>query len=217
MALPQNLGAIQVRTIEQAVNGETPTLSTVRKYHGEAIARNAIIETIAFAAGLLNIGKNLQSHQIGFLADEILRDWYWLKIGELKFIMEQGIRGAYGELYDRLDFNTVLEWISAFDAARTEIVERSSQRAETEADLSERKNSNGKEVPMPDFVKELAIKFDSKLPYDKNLPQFKPDSAFEEMIADEWETANADTRESFKTFDTFRFFRIEQTKRLFKK
>lgn len=217
MALPQNLGAIQVRTIEQAVNGETPTISTVRKYHGEAVARNAIVEIIAFSAGLLNIGKNLQAHQIGFLADEILQDWYWLKIGELKFIMQQGVLGAYGELYDRLDVNMVMEWIAAYDAQRTEIVERQSQRADAEADAKEKANGNGnaKAVQVPRFVLELADKMTH--PFYRVLPEFKPDEFFEKQIRQEWELKGEEEKDKWKTFEAFRFFKIEETKNLFRK
>lgn len=202
--------------MEAAIQGQTPTFATVRKYQGEAVTKNAIVEIIAFSAGLLNIGKNLQAHQIGFLADEILQDWYWLKIGELKFIMDQGTRGAYGELYDRLDVNMVMEWIAAYDAQRTEIVERGSQRADAEADAKEKANGgNAKAAQVPRFIRELADKMTH--PFDRVLPEFKPDEFFEKQISREWEVKAQEAKDKWKTFEAFRFFKIEETKNLFRK
>jgi len=202
--------SISPRTVKEAIDSDVATLATIKKYMGEETAKDAVIETVAFAAGLLNIGKNLQPHQIEFLADEILRDWYWLKISEIKFVMMEGVRGNYGQIYDCLDFRTVMEWICKYDSTRTEIFEEKSKRAHVEA-IAE----NAKPIQMPKEIKELADKLTH--PYDRDLPEFEPDDFFERMIQDEWGMKTEPERAKCGTFEMFRFFRIQQTKAIFKK
>lgn len=196
------------RTVKDALASNVAMLSTIRKYMGDEATKDALIETIAYAAGLLNIGKNLQPHQIEFLADEILRDWYWLKLSEIKFVMMEGVRGNYGQIYDCLDFRTVMEWLGKYDEQRTEIVERDSQRAHIEA-----KSENVKPMPMPKEVSALADKL--KHPFDRELPEFEPDEFFEKMVKDEWGAKPESERKG--TFETFRFLRIQQVKNSFRK
>ena len=96
LALPQNLPRIRPANMDQAMSDVFPAISTVKKYHGNGVAVASVSEIIAQAAALLNVGKNLQSHQIDFLACEILENWYWLTIGEVRFVMNSGLSGKYG-------------------------------------------------------------------------------------------------------------------------
>lgn len=208
LSIGKNAKSISPRTVKEALTVEVATLATIRKYMGDETTKDALIETIAYAAGLLNIGKNLQPHQIEFLADEILRDWYWLKLSEIKFVMMEGVRGNYGQIYDCLDFRTVMEWLGKYDEQRTEIVERDSQRAHIEA-----KSENVKPMPMPKEVSALADKL--KHPFDRELPEFEPDEFFEKMVKDEWGAKPESERKG--TFETLRFLRIQQVKNSFRK
>lgn len=193
------------RTAKDALNSDIATVATVKKYFGEETAKDALIETIAFAAGLLNIGKNLQPHQIEFLADEILKDWYWLKLSEIKFVMMEGVRGNYGQIYDCLDFRTVIEWLSKYDETRTEIVEQNSQRAH----ISEKAESE-KQVVVPDELKKLIEKM-TRI-YDRKLQEFEPDDFFEKYVVQEWEQKSEEEKAKCGAFDVFRFFMIQQAK-----
>jgi len=204
LALPQNLAMVQPRSLDQALDGSTPAISTVNKYQGREVSKDAVIQIIAEAAALLNIGKNLQPHQIEFLAEDILQDWFYLTLGEIRYIMQQGIRNRWGNIYDRLDVETVMGWIGQYDAVRTDVVERRAQKA------AEAQNTD-KAVPMPDSLKRLA---EALAP--KTFPEFVPDAPFEEMVRREWGTL-PDSERMGLDFERFRMMRIEYTKALLKR
>jgi hypothetical protein len=206
LALPANLEMVKPRSIEQALDGSTPALSTVNKYQGREVSKDAVIQIIAEAAALLNIGKNLQPHQIEFLAEDILQDWFYLTIGEIRYIMQQGIRNRWGNIYDRLDVETVMGWIGQYDAIRTDMVERRAQKA-AEAEKTDRA------TPMPDSLKQLA---EDLAPKSCTVPEFVPDAPFEEMIKQEWSTLPDAYKEGLD-FLKFRKMRIEYTKTLLKR
>lgn len=202
-----NLGAINPASIEAAMSGDTPALSTVRKYHGDETAKYAVKEIIAEAASMLNIGKNLQAHQIEFMADEVLRDWYFLTLAEIKYLMRQGITGKYGELYDRLDVAVVSGWFERYNEQRTAQAEGMRQK-ERAAELS---SGNAKEMPawFLDFSKTFQARYGDRAAHD-----FKPDAAFEAMVQQEWnEMQEADQ----PAFEQFLKLRTAQTKAMLKR
>lgn len=206
LALPQNLGMVQPRNLEQALDGSTPAISTVNKYLGREASKDAVIQIIAEAAALLNIGKNLQPHQIEFLAEDVLQDWFYLTIGEVRYIMQQGIRNRWGSIYDRLDVETVMGWIGQYDAVRTETVERRAQKA------AEAQNTD-KAIPMPDSLKQLA---EDLAPKSRATAEFMPDAPFEEMVKQEWATLPEEDKQGID-FQKFRIMRIEYTRSLLKR
>lgn len=206
LALPQNLASVQPRSIEQALDGSTPAISTVTKYMGPEVSKDAVIQIIAEAAALLNIGKNLQPHQIEFLAEDILQDWFYLTIGEVRYIMQQGIRNRWGNIYDRLDVETVMGWIGQYDAIRTETVERRAQKAASA-------ESTANAAPMPESLKKLA---EDLAPKSRAIPEFVPDAPFEELVRQEWGELSKNEQAAIG-FPKFRIMRIEYTKALLKR
>lgn len=206
LALPANLEMVKPRSLEQALDGSTPAISTVNKYQGQEVSKDAVIQIIAEAAALLNIGKNLQPHQIEFLAEDILQDWFYLTIGEIRYIMQQGIRNRWGNIYDRLDVETVMGWIGQYDAVRTDMVERRAQKAAGA-------ESTEKAIPMPDSLKRLA---EDLAPKSRAIAEFVPDAPFEELVRQEWATL-ADADKQGLDFQKFRVMRIEYTRSLLKR
>lgn len=200
--------AIRVTTIESAMSGATPALSTVRKYQGDELAKDAVVEIITEAALMLNIGKNLKTHQIEFLADEILLNWYYLTLEEIKYLMRQGITGKYGELYDRLDVAVISGWLERYDEQRTAQIEK-----ERQGEAAQTSEGNAKE--MPDWFLDFAQKFMAQNTERKPGGEFQPDEAFEAMVRQEWEQMQAGKRPPF--FEQFLKLRTAQTKAMLKR
>lgn len=217
LALPENLPRIKPATIEQAMSDVFPAISTVRKYHGEQTAFAAVVEIIAQAATLVNVGKNLQPHQIEFLTFEILREWYWLTIGEVRFVMERGVRGLYGALYDRLDTNTVLEWFDRFEVERMGVGERYGERKEADECVFWKKQAaeNRALKPIPKEVvasiENLQNRFlvDGEAKKGIKTGEFEPDEHVFRMLEMEW----ADLPEKGRLpFENYKVLRVAQIK-----
>lgn len=192
-----------------------PTLATVRKYHDESVALGSICEIIAEASALLSVGKSIQSHQITFLAREVLREYYYLTIAEIRFCMEQGVRGEYGQIYDRLDASVVAEWFVKYTANRTVVGEEIDLRRIGDETARWRKEAieNKNLKPMPDSLKQSIENLSNSFLVGGEIKkgikagEFEPDGVVIEMIKSEWENGGKEY-----TFEQFKALRIAQLK-----
>lgn len=220
LALPENLHRIKPAKIEQAMSDVFPTLATVRKYHDEATALAAVCEIIAQGAALLSIGRNIQPHQIRFVAEEILREYYYLTIAEIRFCIEQGVRGNYGAIYDRLDTSVIFDWLEKYISERTETSERlTAQRQGQEAAKWKKEAQENKNLhPMPESLKQSLRSLENTFLVDGELKkgvttgEFEPDEHILRMIEQEWELDNHSL-----SLDKFKTMRIAQIKAEMKK
>lgn len=199
--MPQNLALVKPATMDEAMSGNTPTMATVRKYQGSEMAMGAVVTIIAEGAALLNIGKNLQAHQIEYLAEEIAREYYWLTLADLRYMMKQGIAGKYGEIYDRLDVQVVLGWLTKYVETRMEIAESKSQQKHV-GKISD----NAK--PMPQWFADYAKRLFEKHNEPQQKSNFQPDAYFWEMVEQEWNEMQGDRPD----LEKFKALRLAQTK-----
>lgn len=204
-------GKNKPQSIEQAMEPTTPTIATVKKYHGEDAVIRAVGEVISFYGSLSNVGKQLQPHQIEYLADEIVRDFYFLTFGEIQYVMRRGIRKEYGEIYDCIDVSTVLSWVDKYDAERTAYAEQRAKKAHLEVKavpVAQLGATTKGPIEAPAYITELAERLAA--PYTEIT--FEPDEFFEQMIQNEYDEKNTQT-----TFDNYRAMRIVQVKASLKK
>ena len=194
-----------------------PTLATVRKYHDENTALSAVCEIIAQAAALLSIGRGIQRHQIEFLAEDILRQYYFLTIAEIRLCMEYGVRGDYGTIYDRLDTSVVAEWIEKYITMRAEISARKAEQkpGDEVAYWREQAKKNPELKPMPDEIKKALLNVENKWLVDGELKagvksgDFEPDAAVLEMIEQEWGQDKRPDKIPYKDYEVLRIAQIK--------
>jgi len=215
LALPENLHRVKPAKIEQAMSDVFPTIATVRKYHDEATALAAVCEIIAQAAALLSIGRNIQPHQIRFVAEEILKEYYYLTIAEIRFCIENGVRGNYGAIYDRLDTSVIFDWLEKYILERTETSERlAAQRQGQEAAKWKKEAQENQNLkPMPESLKQSLQSLENTFLVGGELKkgvtsgEFEPDEHILRMIRQEWEVDN-----QLLSFENFKTMRIAQIK-----
>jgi hypothetical protein len=76
----------------------------------------AIIERLLAGLALsLNVGKNLEPHQLSGLAIKIYAKYYYFSFDELMYVFDKGSSGAYGKLYDRVDEEIIFTWLQMYD------------------------------------------------------------------------------------------------------
>lgn len=153
LALPECLPQVKASDIQTCLKAETPTLATVRLYHGERVTHCAISEILVEAAELLNVGNNLTAAQVNALSEMIFRDWYWYTLADLKTMLQMGIKGEFGKIYERLDVNVIYEWLMQYNEKRAAVAEQNS--------------SNAKQIevvdggePMPEWMSDWIKKFE---------------------------------------------------------
>jgi hypothetical protein len=92
-------------------------MATCRKVDPElTIAKVIIILTKMVTR--LNIDRNMNASQIRYCAEDIVHSdnpfIYNLTLDELSLCMDKGVRGEYGEIYNRMDQAVVFGWIEKY-------------------------------------------------------------------------------------------------------
>jgi hypothetical protein len=92
-------------------------MATCRRVDSElTIAKVIIILTKMVTR--LNIDRNMNASQIRYCAEDIVHSdnpfIYNLTLDELSLCMDKGVRGEYGEIYNRMDQAVVFGWIEKY-------------------------------------------------------------------------------------------------------
>lgn len=166
-------------TADQAIFAPSPSLATLKKYQSEDFMLASVERLIAMYAGLLNIGKNLQPFQVSVIAQEICTDYYYLTLCEIQFVLKQGVKGAYGKIYDRFDIEVVMGWFVGYSEERVAIASARSR----DAHKATQEASNAVEAPayISDFIRELEAKNEKR-----SVAEFTPDDHFWKMVDAEY-------------------------------
>ena len=78
-----------------------------------------------------NVGKNMGAIQVASTADLIIEEFYFLKPDDFKLCFNRAKKGYYGKVYDRIDGQVILEWLSTYTNDRmTTASDTSIQEAE---------------------------------------------------------------------------------------
>lgn len=117
-------------TPRKMIEAETPTLWELRQRLGHPAAVAILVNAFIHAAKLVNLDKNLTIEQIGEAANDILEAHGYLKVEEVKFLLKRALRTQ--NVYGRLDYNVLMNWVEAYDAERTEEAIRISEQQESQ-------------------------------------------------------------------------------------
>lgn len=98
---------------------DCPTVEQISNLRSEPYAIVLIVKMLKFASEMFNVGKNLTDNQITYAAEQILYQYGFLKIAEVKCCLNYAISGQFGGVYDRIDPPTILDWFSKYNEMRT--------------------------------------------------------------------------------------------------
>lgn len=129
------------------IEAETPSLWDIRRQLGHPAAVAILVNAFIHAAKLVNLDKNLTVEQIGEAANDILEAQGYLKVEEVKYLLKRALRTQ--NVYGRLDYNVLMNWVEQYDDERTEEAMRISEQASAQMQNAE---------PAPD-----AVSFDAYL------------------------------------------------------
>lgn len=142
------------REISDVFESPTSSLATLRKYRDEDFTLDVLKMLIEKLVLMTNVGRGMNQYQIDETAKMILSEYYFLTVGDIKVCFRWVLLGRYGQLYDRLDPMTVLDFIRRYSDERAAHAQKRSESAHNEEKSGRRK---GESVPMPEwFIEKLA-------------------------------------------------------------
>jgi len=109
--------------VEDVIRSEFPTLATLNKQDWQKLhsALNALISDCAL---FVNVGKQMTTDQVKETSELIKKEFYFLKIEDLKIFFSKFKSGFYGQLFDRLDGHVIMEALRKYCEERMEVAER---------------------------------------------------------------------------------------------
>lgn len=110
----EHLADIQPTKWNDVFKHTTPTLATVRLYHGEEKSIAAIQAIFMFLDDFLGEKSGLTEAQNIILSKQIMADYYYLSIADLKLFLKKALDGQYGDIYGRLNPNVIMGWLRRY-------------------------------------------------------------------------------------------------------
>lgn len=130
---------IKVATIEDCLKSDGKALATIRKEVGEMQVIAAVQILILNLCEFFSVGKNMNNNQIKETARLLVKDYYYLKIDDLRLFFDKMKGGAYGQLYDRLDGSVILNNLREYCEERISVAEELNHKKHVELKSGEEK------------------------------------------------------------------------------
>lgn len=154
----------------QSILSETHfSIESAKIYRGQEITVANIVLMFADLFKYVKVGKAIEDEALKDLAEMLLEDYPYLSFPDLKLCLKNGIKGKYGEIYDRLDVPVIFSWFRQYDEERTRI----SQKLKQEAHKQRMQEEKG--VPMPEAIRKKFEELEHKVKaQDSEKKEFKP-------------------------------------------
>lgn len=186
-------------TPRKMIEAETPTLWELQQRLGRPAAIAILVNAFIHAAKLVNLDKNITQEQIGEAANDILESYGYLKVEEIKFLLKRALRTQ--NVYGRLDYNVLMNWIEQYDAERTEEAIRISEQRDMQQ-VNEI-NNNPDAVSFEDYVADLRTRAEKDKKAAELIKEIDNPSPQRLNLLTNEERAQKD--HDFKTWRTFNY------------
>lgn len=112
-------------TIQECFLLRAPSIGAVGHYVGESEAVQMVVEIIATAMALINVGKGIRKEQIYPTAALIVSmpEFRLFSVADFRLAINRGVTGAYGKMYDSFDVATISNWLREYWSERMEVAE----------------------------------------------------------------------------------------------
>jgi len=151
--------SLTVTSFEDCVSSPNKSLAGIKKELGElgeATVLALLNILIVNLSRFLNVGKQISRDQAILTSKMILSSYPMLKPDDFKLCFDRIKAGRYGQIYDRMDGNVILEKISMYYDERCQYFEGKSVY-EHKAQQKEEQSA-----PMPDNVKDIIKQLNEK-------------------------------------------------------
>lgn len=110
------------------IRADTPGLWEIRQHLGIVKTQALIVYALACMAEFVNIDRNLTQPQMMQIAEDVIADFGYMKLEEVKYILKNSVRTE--KIFARIDYNIVMEWFRKYAAERAEHCEAISHNAD---------------------------------------------------------------------------------------
>jgi len=122
------LHAGKVKTIEQAMSSNAPSVASFQREHGRQFTEGLITFWLLYLNKVLNLNKPMSEEQINLCSSMVVEEFYMLKVSDLTLLFKRIISGQYGEFYERLSIDKILTFFRTYLEERYTLAGEASAR-----------------------------------------------------------------------------------------
>lgn len=128
LTLPEPyFNSLKPKVLADAINSITPGIALYKKHSGETKARALVVLLLSDLVKFFNVGKAMNDIQMAQTADLILDEFHYFNLDDFKLCFNMAKSGKFGKVYDRIDGQVILEWLSEYETQRIELCKYESQ------------------------------------------------------------------------------------------
>ena len=114
----QYLQALRPKSVDDVFASSEPALGMIAKELGENQARAVVVILLSEIVDFFNSSNTMNDSQVATTTDLIIEEYPYFKIDDLKLAFRNGIKGKYGEIYNRLDGSVIMGWLKQYNRER---------------------------------------------------------------------------------------------------
>lgn len=126
----QSYTMLQTSTPAAMIKADTPNLWEIRSNTNHAVAVAILVKALLHLARLVNVERNLNEVQIGEIAGDVIEEYGYLKVEEVKYILKRAAKAE--KIFGRLDYNVVMGWFEQYATERVTLCVDISNQESTE-------------------------------------------------------------------------------------
>jgi len=152
---PKALSEFQLSlTCEKAI--DSVSMALIKKTN-PVVYRASIDILLCGMVDKIKVANKFTESEIPFLIDAIYKSYWYFTLDEIAYVFKKGITGDFKKPYNKLDIETVLDWLHEYDSKeRLNLLEKRDHNKKQEArQLQEGYTGVSKEF-MQDMIKKIS-------------------------------------------------------------
>ena len=118
----------KVSTYSDVLKSGAPTLFDLTKGRGDEVTHAFLWQELSNTVKFLNVGKSMNIEQVKLTAQYIIDDYSNLNLLDFKLFFAKFRKGEFGQAYDRIDGQLILQALADYKSGRIEAAEQNSIR-----------------------------------------------------------------------------------------
>lgn len=132
-------------TVSKSFNG---TQLNVLKAHDDQQLFDTINNLLFATSMALNVKEKLNAFQAFDIVHMIMNDWPLAKLEQIVYLFKQGKKGVYGPHYNKIDIETITNWLNGFfnGSEFIDYLQKLNERKVEQAPLTDEQKNKWKEI-----------------------------------------------------------------------
>lgn len=143
-----------IRSVADVLENKTLSIGEYKREQGEEAAQSFLMLELLKLNIRLNLNHPLTEYDVEFIAEDIVSRYPCFTIADIALMMDNIVRGKYGQFYERINASKVLSIVEQYFEERCATAER---RSQDKANKERSRYADNSHMSNAEFYKALEI------------------------------------------------------------